>query len=389
MLMFPAWTSRAEVWRFGVFGDIRSEGKNTPGYPVVSTPVVHAFAAALSNDHAVLAIVNGDLITGQTSWSSGMSLPEMFDVYTNAMTPFHDAGIVLYELRGNHETYHTNGVTPSNAWLQAIGNALPQNGPEGEKGFTYSFAFSNAFFVLLDQYGGGKSERGSPYPCVNQAWMDAQLGSNTLPHAFVFAHEAAFQMVMTCMSSHPVSRTACWDSLGTHGVRTLFCGHDHFYCRTLASVSNGPALRQIVVGACTFDLMSWDGVYPEQGSHGVDVQTEAYFGLSDTTGIYRITGDTNVVLTGFSLDGWLAWTNPMNGRPLTIESTTEPSATQWVARLQYNGDASADRVKVREAAPEYGYMLVEINDRQVTMWYKSSSDLVHWETNDMFSYTLP
>jgi hypothetical protein len=46
-LLFPAWTSQAQAWRFGVFGDVRSGGKERrtiPWYPRPwSTPLLKRY----------------------------------------------------------------------------------------------------------------------------------------------------------------------------------------------------------------------------------------------------------------------------------------------------------------------------------------------------------
>ena len=381
-----------QAFKFAAFGDVRGEGTNTPANPIVSVPVMQAFAKAVQADGVDFVIVNGDLITGQVAWSkTNMTLPEMLGIWTNTMTEFTSRGVAVHSMRGNHELYWMgNGPAPTEAWLETLGHSLPQNGPPGEQGFTYSFTHSNALFLCVDQYGGTNSHAGKPYPKVNTTWLEQQLKTNTQKHVFVFGHEPCFQMVMSCLSHEASSRTAFWHCMSTNGVPLYFCGHDHFYVRAQASISNSPPMQQVLVGGCTYDLMSWPGKYPEQGSNGVSVQTEAYYGLEGEQCFYRLlTASTNVMATGLTPQGYLLWTNVGAAEDLVVVRKSGLQVPDWTVCLRRPAPTNGLPVKITNLQPTYGYMLMEVNGTQVHGCYKTSQDMQTWELTDQFSYEIP
>ena len=101
------------AFKFAAFGDVRGEGTNSPANPIVSVPVMQAFARAVQADGVDFVIVNGDLITGQVAWSkTNMTLTEMLGVWTNTMTEFTSRGIAVHSMRGNHELYWMSNGRP-------------------------------------------------------------------------------------------------------------------------------------------------------------------------------------------------------------------------------------------------------------------------------------
>ena len=312
-LVYVQDAAAATNFTFAAFGDVRGDGANTPATPIVATPIMEAFATAMHADGVELAIVNGDLILGQTdptytNMNTYIPMTAQFAAYTNTMTNFTGRGITIYPVRGNHEIASNCSTEPSpvEAWMANIGQYLPQNGPPGEEGMTYSFIHSNALFLCVDQYGGTNSTEANPYPLVNQAWVEQQLKTNTQKHVFVIGHTSCFQSMLPCLSSNVKARTAFWECMSTNGVHLYFCGHDHYYLRSTASISNSLPMQQVVVGACTEALIFWPGYYPELGQNGVNLQTEAYFGLEPYQAFYRLlSSTTNVVVTGLTSQGFL------------------------------------------------------------------------------------
>lgn len=122
----------------------------------------------------------------------------------------------------------------------------------GEENFTYSVSHKNALFIALDNYKNIHT--------VNQEWLDDQLASNTLPHIFVFGHEAAFKVFHAdCLDDSLSARNTFWQSLSQAGVKTYFCGHDHFV--DIARIDDGDGnedndLYQYLVGTGGGWLMS-------------------------------------------------------------------------------------------------------------------------------------
>lgn len=249
---FLAGTAMADVWRFAVVSDTRGDGpSNTPTNPWVNTPVLTAIATAISNDHAELVLVAGDLIYGDPLSPGGTNMATQYALWTNAMAPVYQAGIPIYPVRGNHDS---SGDSPaSNAFLAAFLN-LPTNGPADEVGLTYSFTHKNAFFAGLDQYC-------NPH-CVNQAWLTNQLAYNARALVFAFGHESAVQVThSSCLAQNTTARNAFINSLTEAGGRLYFCGHDHFYDHAIVTAPNGRTLRQMVIASGAEPGYDWSGIY--------------------------------------------------------------------------------------------------------------------------------
>ena len=255
---------------------------------------------------------------------------------------------------------------------------------------TYSFIHSNALFLCVDQYGGTNSTEANPYPLVNQAWVEQQLKTNTQKHVFVIGHTSCFQSMLPCLSSNVKARTAFWECMSTNGVHLYFCGHDHYYLRSTASISNSPPMQQVVVGACTEALIFWPGYYPELGQNGVNLQTEAYFGLEPYQAFYRLlSSTTNVVVTGLTSQGFLNWTNYGVPEDLIVERNIDLNLPNWGACLRRAAPKNGHPIKITNLQPTYGYVLVVVNGSQVHCYYKTSHDLKTWEIADEFSYVVP
>ena len=266
-------------WKFAVLCDTRGDSNplhwNKSG---VNEAIVNSAARDMVKEGAELVLVPGDLINGNAK--SRTPFASQFATWRKAMAPVYEAGIRVFPVRGNHET----GISLHNekkmfswlprekdspivdstpalkvAFLEAFHDPwIPANGPEGEVGLTYSFSHRNAFFVGLDDY---------VHPLkVNQAWLDAALTSNRLPHVFVYGHDPAFSIAHPdCLASYPQDRDTFWDSLGRAGARIYFSGHDHFYNRAHIKDRAGHVLYQVVPGSGGAPFSKWR---PQQYAEG-------------------------------------------------------------------------------------------------------------------------
>lgn len=197
-------------WRFAVLGDT---------HVAVNSDTVKEMIPYILQDSVDLLLLCGDLVEGGKMTSSS-ELEAEFGLWLDIFEPLYNNGIGIYPVRGNHEDDATNDIEVWNRIFSGT-KALPQNGPAGELNLTYSFNHKNAFFVGLDHYINLHR--------VNQNWLDNQLQDNTNPHVFVFGHEAAFKVFHSdCLDDYPADRDAFWKSLVQAGVKSYFCGHDHF-----------------------------------------------------------------------------------------------------------------------------------------------------------------
>ena len=257
--------AEAGPWSFAVVGDQR-DADGTVG---VNAPVIQAMAKDIALNRGVfLVLCGGDQIHGDSDHAPA-SLPTMYQNWLTAMAPIL---AISYPVRGNHETYGEIS-TPYypyywDFWIAQF-LSLPQNGPDEEKGMTYSFTKANAFFVGMDQFMPDYEYR------VNQNWLDEQLAANILPHVFVYGHLPAVAVThgLSSLAYYPLNRDAFWESIGSGGGQVYLCGHSHLYNRATVTITdvNGkttPPITQLVVGGGGGPLEAWDGDYYPYQPHG-------------------------------------------------------------------------------------------------------------------------
>jgi hypothetical protein len=232
IILVCASSAIAAPWRFAVVGDTRGTSGSSP----INAAAVNAIVQSLTGDGIDLLLVPGDLVNGATS----VPLATQLSTWRTAVAPIYTAGVAIYPIRGNHET--AGGAT---AWKNFFPD-VPQNGPttlSSEVGLTYSLTHNNALFIGFDEYVSGHR--------INQGYLDGLLGSaGRPPHVFVFGHEPAFASNHAdTLDDYPVDRDNFWNSLGGARVPMYFCGHDHFYARSVIEAGNGNPVQQLIVGA--------------------------------------------------------------------------------------------------------------------------------------------
>lgn len=309
LFVIAIWSAGASAhssgpWKFAVLCDTR--GDSNPlnlDKSGVHEAVVNSAARDIVKEGAELVIVPGDMVNGYSFINTPYS--NQFISWRKAMAPVYDAGIKVYPVRGNHENgpYLNNEHYPwppteknnptvnslpelKAAFLEAFNDPwIPANGPEGEKGLTYSFSHHNAFFVGVDEYVNPLK--------VNQAWLDAEFKSNHLPHIFVYGHDPAFRVTHTdSLASHPQERDAFWDSMGKAGAKIYFCGHDHFYNRAHVSDRAGHLIYQVLPGSGGAPFSKWQPQQYAEGDKVVnDYHDEVHYGYVLVTII-----DTKVIM---------------------------------------------------------------------------------------------
>ncbi len=191
-------------------------------------------------------LISGDLVDGSPN---DIQFESQLLHWRNVMQPLYDTNIGVYPVRGNHDSYSKA------VWDSVFSGdyALPANGPVGEENITYSFTHKSAFVIGLDEYVTARR--------VNQAWLDAQLASNTRLHIFVFGHEPAFRLMTDGLDAFPNERDSFWRSIRDAGTRIYFCGHDHHYDHTRIDNGDGRIdndVHQIItVGGDKFYSDAW------------------------------------------------------------------------------------------------------------------------------------
>ncbi|OFX87999.1 MAG: hypothetical protein A2W99_11430 [Bacteroidetes bacterium GWF2_33_16] len=237
----PETINNGKSWRFAVVGDT---------HVTINSDTIKEMIPFFLQDSIDFILLCGDIVEGGKMTTSS-ELEMELKMWQDIFQPLYDNGIGVYPIRGNHEDDANDDITVWNKIFSGS-NALPQNGPAGETNQTYSFNHKNAFFIGLDNYINIHR--------VDQEWLNQQLENNSNPHVFVFGHEAAFKVFHSdCLDDFQTERDIFWKSLTDAGVRTYFCGHDHFF--DVAQIDDGDGnsdndIYQCVVGGGGGWLMS-------------------------------------------------------------------------------------------------------------------------------------
>jgi hypothetical protein len=181
--------------------------------------ILYELTLAAIEEQVEFVFITGDLIL--RNGGEGADYDSLQSDWKFILDTLDVHGIRLYACRGNNDVYS------SEAWAALFSgkHALPDNGPEEEKYYTYSFTYDNFMFMSLDQY--------TNYNLVNQSWIDEQLTNNDKPFVFAASHEPAFKIFWSGLSFNPDERDTFWTSLSNHNGKIYFCGHSHFYDHSL------------------------------------------------------------------------------------------------------------------------------------------------------------
>jgi hypothetical protein len=236
-----------QVWKFVVFGDTVDPDTSTS---TGINPFLSDLSTKIASDGPDLVINVGDLVSGMVTYPNSTvhtDFDAQFINWKNAVKPIYDfnasSGIPIYITRGNHEVeFGAVNATLIDSYVRNIGSLMPQNGPSGEIGFTYSIQHKGAEFISVDQYLG---QNISAMGTVNQPWLDQRLAADTSEFTFVWGHTPAYSNIdeAPSMNMNPVERDAFWSSLNGNNVTAYFCGHVHNYAR-----GNGNGTWEVVVG---------------------------------------------------------------------------------------------------------------------------------------------
>lgn len=247
-----------QTWKFVVTNDSRASGGPYWTDTGVSTVVLDAIARDIVKQGVDFVLFPGDLITAETNDSALQS--RQLDKWIATMQPVYQAGIPVFVTRGNHEYTSVgdcgyNPLDPSREPFLAHFN-MPQNGPPGEKGLTWSFTWKNAKVVGFDQY----ANKAPGFDCYRYApgsnkgqmmnpWVLEEIRHSNAGVNFVVAHEPMWPSAThkDSFASDPDSRDALAHVLSTHNG-SFFAGNDHMYVRGILQRNHGLAVPSFVVG---------------------------------------------------------------------------------------------------------------------------------------------
>ena len=191
--------------------------------PAITTDIVND----IISQHATIVFTAGDEVAGVYNLYTDFAA-QLTYYKTIVSTPLSNAGIAFYPIPGNHEYKNDSSGNWGDTlptWNTAF-PSLPQNGPSGEVGGTYSVAYKNSLFILLDEYATGFGTNTK----VNQTWLNSINAGIQRQHLFIFGHSPAFQIdtyTADTLGQTPSLRDAFWSSLENAKADIYFCGHLH------------------------------------------------------------------------------------------------------------------------------------------------------------------
>ena len=210
----------ADSWKFIVTGDGRSGKARPEDHNGVNTVIMAEMANAMVTEKPKFVLFSGDLIAGP---KTDAEMESQLETWLGVMKPVYDAGIKVYNIRGNHEMHVPH---PEDVWRKMFVGpyAMPSDGPKGEEGMSFTVNYKNVLIVGLDEFQTSQVH-------VNQAWLDDVLKTKKAQHIFVYSHKMAFRSGNhdDGLETDPSSRDTLIKSLIAAGSRTAFFGHDHLY----------------------------------------------------------------------------------------------------------------------------------------------------------------
>jgi predicted phosphodiesterase len=220
-----------EDFNFIAYGDTRSSDR-----PDAVSPFHEGSVQAYLQHDPDLIIHTGDMV-----YSGG--LPYQWDEFNESISAVREAGIPLYGVAGNHETYtdqwdvNDENLTNYRSYFDYT-DALDQ---PGETELYYSFDYEGVHFIFLntedrfEEVEGGSSV--FSLSTEQRDWLLADL-NETQADDFIVAsfHRTAWSI--------RIARPERWEEAATireefhdifvqHGVDLVLMGHDHYYYRTI------------------------------------------------------------------------------------------------------------------------------------------------------------
>ena len=267
-------------FKFAAMSDSRGS-YNGINEPVLSALITHLTETQPEVKFVVFA---GDMVDGNKT-DPEKTFNDLLN-WKNVMAPvYNNPNMVwpyLWPVVGNHEIRHRKDE-------ENFRRAFPDvfmNGPDDEKGLSYSFDYMNAHFVIINSdrwfYGDPKDttdDRRDWHYIKHLDWMEEDLKaakSRGAEHIFTFAHEMPFPIGGHLRDGLPnlgmkltfpldstrlwylEKRDRFWELLITYGVEAHICGHEHLYGRESV---NG--VYQIISGSSGAPLYYFNPLFGE------------------------------------------------------------------------------------------------------------------------------
>ncbi|MBE3575747.1 MAG: fibronectin type III domain-containing protein [Firmicutes bacterium] len=216
---FTTEATGVDRFKFLVFGDSQSGDPLNPEYGPWQKTIQNAFN---SNRDARFFVNVGDLVEWGQSY---IHWNKWFDAAKGVVDT-----IPAMPVQGNHETYNPPDWHTTKPVFWTAQFKLPQNGPEGLKGQTYSFDYGDAHFVMLDSQEAEEQPVAGDILEAQKAWLEQDLQNTAKTWKIVFFHKTPYYNKAT--RSNEDIKAAFGPILDKYGVDVVFNGHDHGVART-------------------------------------------------------------------------------------------------------------------------------------------------------------
>lgn len=211
--------------KFIVFGDSQSGIADTPEYTPWHNTITEAYN---TNKDANFVINMGDLVEigeNYQHWNNWFSATQ--GVIDN---------IPEMPVQGNHETYQDNNYDTSSPKSFVSQFNVPQNGPYGHIGQTYSYNYGNVHFVVLDSQEDEEATDDDSFLQQQANWLDKDLANNKQRWTVVMFHKTPYYNKKT--RNNPAVKDILTPVIEKHHVDIVFNGHDHGVSRSYAINGN-------------------------------------------------------------------------------------------------------------------------------------------------------
>jgi len=277
---------------FAVMSDSRGSDNG------VNSVVLNKLLSHLLNNNKNLKFIIflGDLIDG--TYKDPFENLEQLKHWKNLMNKAYASpyliGPKVYVTPGNHEIR-----TPyDEAFFRKVFPDMPKNGPEDEKGLTFSFDYQNVHFLIFDSdrwyYGDLHTLRddkadwhkikhldwiindlkkaqtkGSKWIFVGSHEMPFPIGGHLHDGLADLGHKVQFPLTEK-QKQNLKNRDKLWNSLVNYGVTAYFSGHEHLYGRL-----SYKGVFQIVAGSSGAPVYDFNPTF-QQGNSKRKMQEFTY-----------------------------------------------------------------------------------------------------------------
>ncbi len=278
----------AQSFKFAAMSDSRGP------YNGVNDPVLSTLASHLveSQPDVKFVVFAGDFVNGNEH-NPEKTLRELKH-WKDVMSPVYNNKRMIWPkiwpVIGNHEVRNRKD---EDNFRKVFPNVF-SNGPDDEKGLSYSFDFQNSHFAMVNTdnwyYGDPldtTDDRRDWHYVKHLDWLENDLAAarkRGVEHIFVFSHEMAFPTGghlrdgLPNLGRHlklPLDSTRTWylnrrnkfwDLLKKHHVDAHICGHEHRYARQsvegVYEIINGSAGAPVYHLNPKYRTTNVDSVYP-------------------------------------------------------------------------------------------------------------------------------